>query len=392
MSTFNTHQLALDLFTLGFDIFTFDEILAVLRHADDSYFNDEESLLKDIDYDALKHYAANLNPTHSYFLGTGSEVRGGKVKLAYPMGSLTQCYENDTIKWIKKYNLENQTVIITEKLDGYSTQIIYDKDGKLQIAFSRGDGLEGSDITRHISKIIKCPQQTNTQMVVRAEIILTEADFLILRELIKTKAGAMYKNARNMVSGLMNAETNNPIIYQYLRVIAYEIIQSEDDKERQLDMLEFNAFTIPRYESIQGVTINDDILTKWLNEWRSDAPYAIDGIVIDVDSHQLRQSINPTKDTLNPEYARKYKIADALNLAVTTVINVTFAISKDGYLKPTIHIDPVTLVGVTITKMTGFNAKYIYDNKIQPGCKIKVTRSGDVIPYCLGVVEPGPIQ
>ena len=106
----------------------------------------------------------------------------------------------------------------------------------------------------------------------------------------------------------------------------------------------------------------------------------------------LRSQINPTRDTLNPEYARKFKVADASNNAIAKVIEVQWNISKNGYLKPRVKIEPVELVGVTVQHATGFNAKFILDNKIGPGAKIRITRSGDVIPFILGVVEPMPIN
>ncbi|MGI0076445.1 MAG: BRCT domain-containing protein, partial [Nitrosopumilaceae archaeon] len=136
-----------------------------------------------------------------------------------------------------------------------------------------------------------------------------------------------------------------------------------------------------------GKKLTDETLTNSLNISRYTSAYEIDGLVIDVNHASKRRCMVPTRETLNPGYAVKYKIADASNVAVTKVVDVEFTISKNGYLKPTIHIVPTNLNGVTVTKMTGFNAKFIYENKIGPGAEIKVTRSGDVIPLCLGVVK-----
>jgi NAD-dependent DNA ligase len=97
--------------------------------------------------------------------------------------------------------------------------------------------------------------------------------------------------------------------------------------------------------------------------------------------------MNPTRDTLNPSYAIKYKVADASNLAVATVKEVEWNVSKHGYLKPRVCIHPIELVGVTIKHATGFNAKFIFANKIGPGAKVEITRSGDVIPFIQKVVK-----
>lgn len=383
-----------DMFVFGFEDFTFDDIVEVLKEADARYFNDSGNLLvNDAEYDALKQYAHALNPTHTYFLGVGSSVRGGKVKLPYPMGSLTQAYHGDIQKWVDKHHIEREEFVITEKLDGVSILIVYDDAGKLQIAYSRGDGFEGADITRHVSQIESVPVRVASRQrtVIRAEAIISKSNFAKVQTLIKSRSGLPYKNPRNMIAGVMNAETNPSVVYDYIDVVAYEIVFPADiDKLQQLDVLyEDNQFVIPAFVTSVGSHLTDDNLTKILNKMREESNYEIDGVVVEV-SGPARKKINPTKDTLNPEYARKYKVADISNYAEPTVTGVTWGISKDGYLKPTIQLEPTTLVGVTIQNCTGFNAKFIKDNCIGPGAVIALTRSGDVIPFCQAVIKPAP--
>jgi NAD-dependent DNA ligase len=158
-------------------------------------------------------------------------------------------------------------------------------------------------------------------------------------------------------------------------------------KEIQLDTLNGNGFTIPKGDIFTGHLMTDVYMTDYLNKLRDNSEYEIDGVVIEVCETNLRKKINPTKNTLNPEYARKFKVADASNLAVAEVIEVEWNISKNGYLKPRVRIQPTELVGVTVKHATGFNAAFILNNGIGPGAKIRITRSGDVIPFILGVVE-----
>lgn len=386
-------KIAQDLFVLGnFEDTDLEQILAALQAADDLYTNEGESFFSDDQYDALKRYAQRLAPSHVYFTGVGSTVRGGKIKLPYKMGSLTQAYQGDVKGWITKHKLDNEDLLVTEKLDGVSVMIVYGDGGKLQIAYSRGDGIEGADITRHISKIESVPVRVagRAPMVIRAEAIISKVNFKKVQPLVKSRSGQPYKNARNMMAGLMNAETNPGVVYDYIDVVAYEIVSpTGKDKEDQLDNLyEDNAFVIPKNFICKGKQATDHFLTESIQRMRDDSEYEIDGIVIEVNKAALRTKINPTKDTLNPEYARKYKVADENNLAVATVKEVQWNISKDGYLKPRVKIEPVELVGVTVQHATGFNAKFIKDNQIGPGAQIKITRSGDVIPFILEVVKP----
>lgn len=380
--------------TGSFEDTDIDTLIKMLRAADDRYHNGQESFFSDADYDSVKQYAQQAAPDDLYFVGVGSEVRGGKVKLPFPMGSLTQAYAGDTKQWVQKHNLVDDEFIVTEKLDGISCLLIYGADSKLKIAYSRGDGTMGADITRHVSKIHRIPKQlfmNEGDLVVRAEIIFKKNDWDIVKTKITRSGGEFYKNARNCVAGLMNASESDPVAYQYLSVVAYEVIGQNISKEYQLLMLDRLGFATPHTKVfVDGSWFDDDQLIDILNQMRTMSEYEIDGIVLEVSDFNIRNKINPTKDTLNPEYARKFKIADASNYAETEVVEVQFAISKNGYLKPRIKIKPVELVGVTVQYATGFNAKFIRDNKIGPGAIIKIIRSGDVIPYIIGVIKSMP--
>lgn len=377
-----------------YESFTIHEIVEVLKVADDAYHNDGFPIFEDSVYDALKLYAHTLSPTHPYFLGVGSSVRGGKVPLPFPMGSLTQVYQGDTQKWVANHNLQKEKVVVSDKLDGFSALLVYDSDNHLQIAYSRGDGIEGADIFRHIRKIPSVPLSVrNPNLVVRGEVIIPKEKFVEAQASVKSRSGKPYKNARNMVSGLMNAEDNPDRVYQYLEFVAYEIVQGGDPssgfKTLMLDELILkHQFFTPGWYTFTGEELTDHTLTVWLNERRNRAKYELDGLVLDVNRPDIKHFLGFDTGTLNPKYARKYKVADESNLAVTTVKEVQWNISKDGYLKPRIKVEPIDLVGVTIQHATGFNAQFIAENKIGPGAKVKITRSGDVIPFIIGVVEP----
>lgn len=364
-------------------------ILEGLRDADDLYFNDE-SPLDDVQYDTLKLYANRLAPSDVYFTGIGSSIRGGKVKLPHTMGSLNQIYERDYTKWVEKHSLQNEKIVISDKLDGASAMLVYGKDGNLQIAFSRGDGINGSDTSRHVSKIHNVPKQINTNgntMTIRGEVIITPHNFEKIKNKVKSKSGRIYRNPRNFISGRMNASDGQDIVYSHIDFVAYEIVESSLSKIEQISVLRNNKFKVVKYFTAQAGELDDDLLTGLLNNSRALSEYEIDGLVLEVDAATVRAHIKPTTNTLNPEFSVKYKVADTSNYAEPTVTHVELNISKDGYIKPVIVFTPVDLVGVTVSRCTGFNMKFIYDNKIGPGVKIKVTRSGDVIPLILGVVS-----
>lgn len=372
------------------DDYSVKELMVYLKAADELYTNEGDSFLEDFEYDALKQYLEAANPGDPYFTKVGSEVRGGKVVLPFQMGSLNQVFIGGWDSWVTSNDLDDETLVISDKEDGGSDMIRYTR-GKLSIAYSRGDGLMGADITRHISKIPSVPKDLSGQgidLTVRCEHIISPANFKKLQEMgIRSRSGKPYKNPRNMVAGLMNAETNDPRVYQYIDVIAYEIVGGHQEKIVQLEFLEDLGFKVVPYGTFKGRNLSEQKLTDWLVKRRKESAYEIDGVVAEANSIAARKRLHVSGD-LNPGYAVKFKVADESNQAVATVKKVEWRLSKDGYYKPRVHIEPVELAGVTIRHFTGFNAKFIKENGIGPGAKIRVTRSGDVIPFIQECVQP----
>lgn len=365
-----------------------EELISVLKTLDDYYFNDNE-LIPDVKYDVVRNIVKQLSPSHVYFTGVGSAVRGGKVELPYPMPSLDQIEIGDIKRWIGSVGVTFEDVIITDKMDGASLMLVYDKDGNLQIAYSRGDGIQGADVTRHVRKMKNVPKKISGPLVARLEVELSETSFEYLNTRVKARNGLPYRNARNMVSGVMNAEDNTSIIYEHLDVFGYSILNSSlDSKYDDLMYLQSQGFRIPFFVKMKGLEISDETLADYLNERRQNLDYAIDGLVIDVNRRDLRLSLDKDVDGGNPKSSIKYKVADATNQHVATVSHVEWNISKHGYLKPTVCFEPFELCGVTIKNASGFNAKFIQENGIGKGAKLQMTRSGDVIPFIQHTVVP----
>lgn len=370
-----------------------DELFDLLIFADDNYYNssDEPVLLSDKEYDYITKLAKTIDPTNPYFLGVGSSVRGGKVKLPYQMGSLDQVFTGDITKYISNNNLSKQLAVVSHKLDGNSAMIIWDNNGQFQIGYSRGDGFEGADITRHLIQIHSIPKTINHtgSLTVRGEVIIKTNNFPIVQSLLLAEKGKQYKNPRNTVSGIMNSKDTTPTIFPYIEFIAYEIVDSKLNKQEQLQTLYSLGFQVAEYSTHSFKYLNDDSLTDILQLAKEETEYEIDGLVIDVNSAEKRLEMNPTKDTLNPAYSVKFKVTDESNIVTTTVIDVEINVSKDGYLKPRVNVEPIDILGVTVQWATGFNMKYIFDNRIQPGTIVKISRNGDVIPYLYHVeIDP----
>jgi NAD-dependent DNA ligase len=127
--------------------------------------------------------------------------------------------------------------------------------------------------------------------------------------------------------------------------------------------------------------LSNDSLSAILKDWRANYQYEIDGVIVTDDN------LHPRKDG-NPEHAFAFKMMMSDQMAEAKVVDVLWEASKAGYLKPRVRIEPIRLGGITIEYATGFNAKFIEENKIGIGALISIIRSGDVIPHIKGVTSP----
>lgn len=372
-------------------------LVFILSEASDLFHNgvEDESFLTDAQYDELEKMLKSIDPKNKFLEAVGSDVRGGKIDLPHPMGSLDQVYEGDTIKWIQSNGWEDELFVISDKQDGTSALNCHAKDGELRIAYSRGNGFQGADITRHMKRIKNMPRSLDVMNIggydVRLEVIMEDETFAAMKAQAEADGGRVYKNARNYVAGRMNASESPKDFYDNVRVIATSIVSPKMGKLEQFKALESAGYEVTPYVTAYGRELTDEFLIALLSKRRAETKTAIDGLVIDLDDATLRDNLRRNSSSINPMYSRKFKIGSEDNVAIAEVVKVHWNPSKAGYLKPRVEIKPVDLVGVTITYATGFNAKFIAAGRIGPGAKIQITRSGDVIPFIQKVVEPAPL-
>lgn len=365
-----------------------EDLVKILTEASDLYYNDGESFLSDADYDTLERMLRELDPKNLYLTTVGSDVRGGKIDLPFPMGSLDQCYEGDTIEWVRKNGWENELFVISYKQDGTSALNIHSGHG-LKISYSRGNGFQGADITRHMKRIKRTPD-SKINAAVRVEVIMEEEVFQSQKAEAEANGGRVYKNSRNYVAGRMNASESPDIFYDTVRVIGTSVVEPKMSKLDQFELLSSMGYEVTPYITAYGRELTDEFLLEALALARDVSPTPLDGLVIDLNDADLRASLRRKSSSINPMYSRKFKAGADENVAIVTVKQVHWKPSKSGYLKPRVEIEPVDLVGVTITYATGFNAKFICTNEIGPGAKIQITRSGDVIPFIQKVISKAP--
>jgi NAD-dependent DNA ligase len=340
------------------------QLSELLREANKAYYN-EEPFFSDNQYDIVKEFVETKYPTNPVLHEIGAPVERNKVALPYHMGSMDKIKPdtNALTNWAAKFA---GPYVLSCKLDGVSG--LYTTEGSKPKLYTRGDGKVGQDIS-HLIPFLRLPKTKG--VVIRGE-------FIIPRALFEAKYKDKFANPRNMVAGIVNHKTINVAIKD-LHFVAYELVKPIKKPSEQMTLL--SALDVESVLYKVEPIISNELLSNTLLDWRYNYAYEIDGVIVANDAVYERKSGNP-------EHAFAFKMVLSDQVAEAKVVDVIWAASKDGYLKPRVQVEPINLGGVQITYATGFNGAFINDNKIGIGATIELIRSGDVIPYIRKVVVP----
>lgn len=359
----------IDLFkTKGYsvlDTMTREKIQEIIRVCKDAYYNKSTPLLTDNEYDIVEDYYKTKWPTS---VEVGAPISGkNKVTLPYKMASMDKIKpdSNALANWMKTYN---GPYVLSCKLDGVSGLYTCDENGKHHL-YTRGDGSIGQDIS-HLIRPLRLPTIPKGTAI--------RGEFIMPKHIFETKYKSSFANARNLVSGMVNRKGVDEKI-EHLHYVAYEVIQPTMKPSEQLLFIKQLGLRVVQNQVTD--TLSNGFLSATLIDWRTNYDYEIDGVIV-TDNY-----IYPRVDG-NPEHAFAFKMVLSDQVAEAKVVDVIWTPSKDGYLKPRVRIEPIQLAGVRIEYATGFNGKFIQDNRIGLGAIITLVRSGDVIPYIKSVTIP----
>ncbi len=358
---------------------TDEELTKLLKKLADAYYNTDKPLVEDITYDILFDALKERDPTNPFLKEVGAPVKieRKKVKLPYPMGSLEKIKPNtgSLEAWLKKFK---GPYVISDKLDGISAQIHNDK-GEYKM-YTRGEGDDEGNIGEDISYLLKYINVGELKNLpkdasIRGELIIKRKNF----EKIKVKYNDKYKNIRNTVTGIKNSKTVDAELANFVDFVAYNVINPNMNQTNQMEQLEEWDINIVEYKVVKK--LDEKTLEDYLKDRRKNSSYDVDGIVC-FDSSKEHKLLPG-----NPDYGFAFKMVLDDQFTIATIKRIIWEPTMDSYLKPVVEINPVDLVGTTVTFATAHNAKMVYDNKLGKGAKIKIIRSGDVIPYIMEVVE-----
>ena len=352
----------------------------------DKAYRDGEPLISDPEYDRLIDTIKIVNPENEIFTNGQIETvvnSNRKEKLKYPMYSLDKEKSIELLhKWLSLKNLPMTTILIcTAKYDGISIL----KDEELSLAWTKGDGVYGETLHSHYIKL-------NDNNI--CDGLFTIGEMIIPKPVFASYAfyrdnGEPFKNARNMIAGLKNNDTPSDDL-KYAKHVRYGFATEDftKNKSEQLEFISKNFSQIP-YKVFRACDLKIEELDKLFIEWSKE--YDIDGLVFDIEDKNIRKSLGRERNN-NPAYARAYKNPEWSTKNEVPERGIEWNLSKTKALKPVVLVEPFDVEGVTISRVTGYNAKFILDNSIGAGSILEIIRSGNVIPKIIGVIVNGEVN
>ena len=359
----------------------------LLEKYDNAYHNGK-ALISDSAYDLFKDSILRQIPVGHPMLskvGHPPSSTWPKERHVIFMGSQNKVNNEDDIRaWVKsalaRVNVKQARFVLQHKLDGFSLEAKY-TNAKLAAAVTRGDGITGENITPNgrIFRGLPCVLPIDNQLAVRAEGVIPTKEY---DELQQKKIGDKYENPRNAASGISRRLDGS--YCAYIHIIAYDVTGKAKTETEKLEVLKKLGFTTVVSHTVDT---EDEVVKIYLKckAERDKLPYAIDGLVLKFDSIELQERAGVDKNRPLGQIALKFESDQAL----TKVKSVALQVGRTGKIIPVAELDPVRLMGTTVTRVTLHNFDYIKEKFIGIGAEVAIEKRGDIIPQVIEVVNPG---
>lgn len=317
------------------------------------------------------------------------------VKHKYPMLSLSNSYSKEEIAdfehRIKKL-VEGELEYVCElKYDGVAIGITY-KNGKLLQAVTRGDGVQGDNITENVKTIRSIPLQLKgdfpEEFEIRGEVFMPKKVFEQLNKEKEEIGEQLYANARNTASGTLKMQDSAIVAQRKLDSYLYFVLGENLPFSTHFQAIEKAkewGFKVPLSEKkyIAKCRSVDEIF-EFINYWdkaRHQLDFDIDGVVIKVNSYDKQQELGMTAKS--PKWAIAYKFK--AEQAKTKLLEITYQVGRTGAITPVANLQPVLLAGTTVKRASLHNADQIEKLDIRINDTVLVEKGGEIIPKIVGV-------
>ncbi|MGH3008435.1 MAG: NAD-dependent DNA ligase LigA [Gaiellaceae bacterium] len=383
------------------------ELRELLSGALVAYHVEDAPIMEDAAYDALFDELVAIEAEHPELVTPDSPTqrvgapvsdRFRKTRHLTPMGSLDKVTTDEAVaKWAedvrKRLGGDGEVAYVLEpKIDGLAINLTY-ADGVLSQGATRGDGVEGEDVTVNLRTIGAIPLAMTGGAVagtveVRGEVYMPLSGFNALNERLVADGKKPTPNPRNAAAGSLRQKDSSITASRPLSFWAYGIgVRDGVELAGQWETLQWlRAHGFPTNPFAELVESVDEVVERavaWETK-RAELDYEIDGIVIKVDSYAQQQRLGALHG--RPRWARAFKWAPLT--AVTRLSKIMIRVGRTGALNPWALLEPVEVGGVTISRATLHNEEDINRKQIREGDDVIVQRAGDVIPQVVGPAGP----
>lgn len=380
---------------------------SVTRH-DELYHRRAAPEISDEQYDRLKRELADLeamfpefghdaSPTHR--VGDDRTEGFQTYRHRERMMSLDNTYSEAELREFharleREFERNNLVFVIEPKIDGLAVSVTYER-GRLVRAVTRGNGVEGDDITTNALTIRSLPRKlapggdapVPEVIEIRGEIYLTLEEFERINHEREEAGEPLYANPRNLAAGTVKQIDPREVAQRKLEIVLYgrgHLEPSSALPETQTQFHEWiRAWRLPTVERIWTARSTDEIWSavQELDRMRAGFKYATDGAVVKLDAVSLQRRAGSTSKA--PRWAMAYKFA--AERAETKLLRITVQVGRTGVLTPVAELEPVLLAGTTVARATLHNQDEIARKDIRVGDFVLVEKAGEVIPAVVSV-------
>ena len=378
-----------------------EELRNKLHHHNYLYYIKDAPEISDIEFDQILNELVSLeNKYPQYFDANSPSQRVGSslsnsfktFNHKYRMYSLENSYSReDLVKWnerIEKNLGKNNLSFSCElKLDGVSISLSYEK-GLLKKALTRGDGIQGDDVTENIKTINSIPLKLNRAIdydfTIRGEVIIEKKDFAEMNKIRERNGDTKYMNPRNTASGSIKLINSLEVKKRPLKCYFFQIISENYNILNQteaLNLVEDLGFkTLKTNRFCKNINDVFDYINFW-DKRKNDLNFEIDGIVIKVNNLGYQKDLGYTSKF--PRWAIAYKFAT--ERAETKLIDVEYQVGRTGVVTPVAVLEPVLINGTKVKRASLHNKDQIEKLNLHQNEYVFVEKGGEIIPKIVGI-------
>ena len=357
-----------------------EEKVAFLNRAAEAYYQRDEEIISNLEYDRLYDQLQALEKETGIVLSGSPTVRVGyevvsglpKERHPSPMLSLDKTKDVTALKdW-----LGDKPGLLSWKLDGLTIVMSYE-GGKLTKAVTRGDGITGEVITNNARVFENIPLTIPEKgpVTVRGEAVISYRDFEKINETIGD-ADARYKNPRNLCSGTVRQLNNEITAGRHVKFYAFSLAEGKDAQFRHQ---QFQWMKEQGFETVEYVKVNADTVEEAVNGFQERIgafPLPSDGLVLTFDDIEYGRSLGATAKFPRDSIAFKWKD----EMRETTLREILWNVSRTGLINPIAIFEPVELEGTTVSRASVHNLSIVKELALGEGDEIRVYKANMIIP------------